>query len=158
MLTITLDVDIESLFEEVDKLQFKEDSTRILMAFDQASKVQVSGLLLETCARFASLRGLPLVNVMVNKLPPGVRLPVHVDYIPNTPMQNVPRIERWHLPIKTNELVRFWDEDGEFFMPLGAWSGPVRYWRMHSAWNLGEMERVHIVVDLDTKEALGDYE
>lgn len=99
------------------------------------------------------LRGQRALHVMVNKLPPGTIVPVHSDTLAPTRQGERPRVERWHLPLKTNPNCYFWDEsDLWMHMALGSWWGPVPYWLPHSVENTGTADRIHLVVDLDTPE------
>lgn len=104
----------------------------------------------------AHIRELRPLHVMINILPPFTQVPIHTDRLHATPsLGEDPHLERWHLPIMTNEGCHFWDEKyGEHFMPLGDWSGPVPYWLKHTVVNRGESDRVHLVVDLDSVHAV----
>lgn len=80
-------------------------------------------------------------QVMVNELAPGARLERHRD--------GLPKHDRWHFPVVTNDLVEWWDEyDGWWHMEIGKWYGPVNYCGvLHSMWNDGNTRRVHLIVD-----------
>lgn len=99
------------------------------------------------------------LNLMINKLAPGVHVPPHRDWLRPTQYQaESPTVERWHLPIQTAPGALFWHEGHktEYFEP-GVWVGPIPYWLMHSVVNDSPIERIHIVVDLDTPVRIGRY-
>lgn len=116
----------------------------------------------EAVQEISSLRKLDPVYVMVNKMSVGSILPRHQDWLAPTPLQPFkgPLIERWHLPLFTNNCVRWYDSSHRqgFYMPLGYWCGPVPYWNHHMVINCGPTERYHLIVDLDCPEPLGEYE
>jgi hypothetical protein len=116
----------------------------------------------EAVQEISSLRKLEAVYVMVNTMPPNQEIPWHQDWLEPTPLQPYkgPLIERWHLPIRTNSWVVWFDRDHPdgFNMPQGYWCGPVPYWNKHKVENLGREERVHLIVDLDCPEPMGIYE
>ncbi len=102
-----------------------------------------------------ALRNQPILHAMINKLPPGVIVPNHTDTLAPTRQGQRPFLERWHLPIATNDGCFFWDlRNGHHHMALGSWHGPVPYWIEHAVENTGETERIHLVVDLDTPERI----
>lgn len=157
-------VDFASLIEDVRKLSFWIDGSGAEMAV-----VPNGGLprcltelrtVMTAIEEIESLTHLKVLHVMVNRLLPGVDVPVHRDFLLATPLQsrNHPTIERWHLPVVTNADAQWWDEDfGFYFMEPGFWYGPVPYWRRHKVYNKGHTERIHLVVDLDTGEHIGEY-
>lgn len=109
--------------------------------------------IMEALREIANLRKQEVLHVMINKLPPNVIVPNHTDTLTPTRQGERPRVERWHLPITSNEGCFFWDDNFGFTrMLLGSWWGPVPYWLEHAVENTGQTERVHIVVDLDTHE------
>lgn len=91
---------------------------------------------------FANQRDLQIHQVMVNELAPHSALELHRD--------GKPEMQRWHLPVFTNELVQWYDEiDGWQHMKLNHWYGPVNYCeKLHSMTNDGETRRIHLIVDL----------
>lgn len=86
--------------------------------------------------------GLP-VGLMINRLAPGVEIEKHIDKAPH------PGIERWHLPLVAPREALYWDEqNGWLHMEPGYWWGPIPFWIPHQVKNMGEMERIHLIVDL----------
>lgn len=80
--------------------------------------------------------------IMVNNVPPGLIVPVHVDTLP------VP-VQRWHLPVQTNEFAYFWDMQNHWrHLPLMQWT-QVFHEGPHTVVNFGPEPRIHIVVDLE---------
>lgn len=108
------------------------------------------------------IRGQEPLNVMINKLRPLVKVPIHRDWIKPTRYQKLkPTVERWHLPLLTNIGAIFWHERGcldGYHFPLGEWMGPIPYWLKHCVYNSGTSDRIHLVVDLDTPNPIGQYE
>lgn len=103
------------------------------------------------------IREQSVLHVMINKLPAGVIVNRHTDTLAPSRQGQKPRVERWHLPVTTNEKCFFWDDRNKYTQfTLGSWWGPVPYWREHYVQNTGETERIHIVVDLDTKEPVDE--
>lgn len=84
-----------------------------------------------------------LVQVMVNKLDAGTALAPHVDGGPDH--------LRFHLPVITHPLVKWWDEDnGTRVMSTGWWYGPVPYCgKLHSVTNDSPVDRIHVVADFE---------
>lgn len=149
-------VKVTDLLAAIKTIKWKRDDTGIFMAFNPSAGVDAG--LLESPAfvavlkEISTLRGAAVVNIMINKIPPGVSAPVHRDWV--KPIKGIvnPTVERWHLPILTNDKALWWDEklgsEGAI-MPVGMWSGPVEYWLHHTVKNLGSTDRIHIVVDLE---------
>lgn len=88
------------------------------------------------------------IYLMINNLPPGITVPWHNDPMPE-------KVERWHLPLTTNDKCLFEVQSviqecphKSYHMTLGKWWGPIRYWTKHRVSNGGTTERYHIVVDL----------
>lgn len=161
MQSIDTDLDLEVLLEEVNRLKTWLDGSGALMAVTQSGgipdKVRELPATMAAILQISRARGQPPLNVMVNTLAPGVGVPKHVDRLRDTTHQRGwPRVERWHLPILTNELCSWWDAvNGTVRMLAGGWWGPVPYWVEHSVQNLGDCDRVHLVVDLDTEVPCG---
>lgn len=139
-------LDLGELEDSIKYLPFWEDGSRMLMMNAPCEGIpkhlpsQIHRAILE----IQFLTGLTPVHMMINKLPPCITVGVHTDTLTNNE-----KMSRWHLPIKTNEQAFFWDEEeGQKHFPLGVWSGPVKYWIPHSVYNLGDEERIHLVVDL----------
>lgn len=104
------------------------------------------------------IRGTPALHMMINRLGPGIEVPIHRDFLNPTRLGPHPCLERWHLPVTTNNLAGWWDEDiGDYVMFPGYWHGPVPYWLKHRVYNLGKRERVHLVIDLDSAISQGAY-
>lgn len=141
------------LLNDIKKYQFWEDGSKILMC-----RSQNTGLLPDLTYQFQLLileieyncsllykKILKAKHMMVNRLPPGISVPIHTD-----PFPEGKKYVRFHLPIQTNPKALFWDmSKGHRHFQLGVWSGPVEHWKDHSVCNLGETERIHIVVDLE---------
>jgi hypothetical protein len=141
-------VNLVELYKAVKALSYKRDSTGVLMACGQGQGTKLGNeadIIRITAQEIAHYRKTRPLHIMCNIIPPGVSVPEHIDYIPNQR-----HVERWHLPIKTNEKAIIWEEEtGEYYMSPRYWWGPVTYWKMHSVRNLGDEERIHLVVDLD---------
>lgn len=108
------------------------------MAFEPAT---FSNHFSEAIAEIEKKIGYEAIYMMLNILPPGITVPVHTDTLP------VP-VQRWHLPLQTNDQAYFWDE-------LLHWRHlEPGYWhrifpeRRHTICNYGNQERIHLVVDL----------
>jgi hypothetical protein len=144
---------LEEVVDEGYVTMAARQSTRHLLAFPEIKAA---------ADELKSLRKLDPVYVMVNKMPAGKTLPWHQDWLEPTPLQPYkgPLIERWHLPITTNNKVLWFDSTHPwgFHMPKGVWCGPVPYWNKHYVENLGTKARVHLIVDLDCPEPCGMYE
>lgn len=146
-------LDLAGLAEEVSALSKHLDGSGALMVLDPNKGVPDLGPLISEAVReVAEWRGWPALHLMINELPPGVEVPKHRDWLKPTQTQPIrPCVERWHLPILTNQAASFWDEEnGERHAPAGVWFGPVPYWLLHTVWNRGTTARVHLVVDLDS--------
>ncbi len=156
---IQTSLDLRELAREVEQLQFWLDGAGVHMSNRQSGGipkvVRRLPVMMAALMEIAQIRGQPYHNMMVNRLPAGVIVPKHRDSLEATRQGKYPRLERWHLPIVTNDGCRWWDDhNGEVDMPAGAWYGPCPYWIDHAVANLGSTERVHLVVDLDTLEAV----
>lgn len=96
----------------------------------------------EAVAELEGLTGRECVFLMFNKLDPGAAVPVHVDSHPDP-------VDRWHLPVITNDDAFWWDEaGGEIHMAPGFWWGPVPFDIPHRVRNDGPTPRIHLVVDV----------
>ena len=138
-------LDLVQLLAEAKDFEFWLDGSGAYMAMKPAAGVPpLRDGLRAAVNEIATFRGKKPLNVMLNILPPGTKVPEHTDTVPGLP-------ERWHLPLATNRKCIFWSEiSGETHYPLGIWSGPVPYNKLHTVWNLGTTERVHLVVDLES--------
>ena len=120
------------------------DGTQVLMGNGQSGGIPAfwEELCQDAIREIASVTWSQPVHLMVNRLPPGVITPVHIDPV----AQNPPM--RYHLPLVTNNGCFFWDEKRGFLMfGLGYWHR-VDYKIKHAVGNIGEYERVHLIVDL----------
>jgi hypothetical protein len=157
-------LDLKELNEQVNKLEYWLDGAQVQMCVTQSgglpSEVLQHRMVAFAIEEITRHRQLDPVNVMINKVGPEVIVPVHRDWLKPTKLQPVkPVIERWHLPIVTNEGATFWGElYGVMHMACGCWYGPIPYWRKHTVANCGTETRIHLIVDLDCHEPLGKYE
>jgi hypothetical protein len=157
-------LDVDVIFEAVQRLSFWLDGSGAEMAIAPnggiPNEVSNDPGLKAALEEIARLRNLSVLHIMVNKMKPNVRVPIHRDFLLPTPLQkrNHPTIERWHLPIVTNDDCTWWDEvSGIYRMKPGFWHGPVPYWLKHQVTNDGQTERIHLVIDLDTPDLIGEY-
>lgn len=157
-------IDLEALLRECISLSYHIDGTGVLMATNQSEglppQIVARPHICAAINEIAVARSQNPLNVMVNKMPPGVVVQPHRDWLrPTSHQAKKPTLERWHLPVQTNPDALWWDEDSNVkkHYPLGIWFGPVPYWIFHSVENLGLTERVHLVVDLDTPHPIGSY-
>lgn len=164
MTHIESEVRLDTLLEAAQRLSFWLDGSGAEMAVVPNGGIPLcvrdDPTFVAALEEIKMLRGRDVLHIMVNRLLPGVDVPVHRDFLLATPLQsrNHPTIERWHLPVVTNADAQWWDEDfGFYFMEPGFWYGPVPYWRRHKVYNKGHTERIHLVVDLDTGEHIGEY-
>lgn len=156
-------ISLDKLVELAYLLETVHDEGYVKMAAPQSTSFLRQFPEIETAVKeIASLRKLEPVYVMVNIMPPGKELPWHQDWLEPTPLQPYkgPLIERWHLPVKTNSWVVWFDKDNleGSHMPKGHWCGPFPYWNKHKVENLGHEDRIHLIVDLDCPEPMGMYE
>lgn len=88
-------------------------------------------------------------HLSVNIILPGGGSGIHVDPTPQDESGKPIRHRRWHLPLRTNGLAWFQDDEHErFHMVPGFWHGPVSYWLPHAVGNDGSEPRMHLVCDL----------
>lgn len=140
-------VDFAIILEECNKMKFWVDGSGALMAIRPSDKpgflAAMPGIQ-AALAEISKARNSDVEFVMVNRLPPGCKVPIHTDNLIHRQKR-----ERWHLPIVTNPLAYWWDAyNGEVEFDLGYWHGPVAPWVNHKVENLGTTERIHLVVDL----------
>lgn len=161
MIQIKSHLKLEPLLEEIESLKFYLDGSGAEMVFPPEHKViQNLPNIWLALNEIIFFREKPFLHIMVNRLQPGVDVPVHRDFLNPTPLQsrNHPTIERWHLPIACNNECYWWDEfGGQSKFEQGHWCGPVPYWNRHKVWNYGKTERINIVIDLDSEIPLGEY-
>ena len=146
---------LENVLQEIKTLSYVTDAGNIAMA-----NVLGVELLRNVAEEIADIRNQRIMKIMVHILDPGQESPKHRDWVsPTATLGEWACLERWHLPIQTNEKAIWWDEkEGERHLPLGYWSGPMPYWRYHLVSNKGVEARIHIIVDLDSPKAVGKYE
>jgi hypothetical protein len=157
---------IEKLVDEVNKLDFHLDGSGAEMACRPSNGIpfwiQRFPELTKAIQEIARLRNQVALHMMINKLPSNTIVDRHRDWIaPTAKLGKNPCLERWHLPIQTNEYCQIWTEeypDTSTHYKLGEWSGPVHYWKLHQVWNTGSTERIHIVIDLDSPTPQGKYD
>ncbi len=120
------------------------DGTDILMGNGQSGGIPngLGAICKEAIDEIRLWTGMRPRHVMVNRLPAGCIVPVHIDPVLDNPT-------RFHLPLITNiRHCYFWDEFRGFqFFDIGTWY-EVDYRVRHSVGNLGTTERVHLIVDL----------
>lgn len=125
-------------------LKWTVDGTSVLMGNGQSAGIPAN--LMQLCRKAiyeaASFRQKQPRHVMINRLPPGVHVPVHTDKVLDDP-------ERWHLPLLTNPKHCYhWDMKAGFrHLKIGMWHC-VDYTIPHAIGNFGTKERVHLIVDL----------
>lgn len=149
-----------ALIAEINALPFKMDGSGAEMAFKPSNGIgDLPPILKSLVLEIALFRDQPPLNLMVNKLGPGVRVANHRDWIHPTRHQGKwPTVERWHFPVVTNLEAWFWCEaKGFVHFEAGYWTGPVPYWDLHGVQNFGTTDRIHVVVDLDTPTRVGSY-
>lgn len=118
----------------------------IRMAFSQSTPPpnDLPLVIVEAIKEIERLRKLTAKFIMINTIPPTYMAKPHTDTL-----KSDKRLERWHLPIVTNEDAWYWSENHGFeHFSAGFWCGPVAYWNRHTAGNFGLTDRTHLVVDL----------
>jgi hypothetical protein len=135
-------LDMFELAKELGALKYTIDGTGALMANGQGRGIPGYGK--NAIAEICELRQAPPLHVMVNIIPPGLDILVHVDQIPD-----FIHVERWHLAVFTNPEAQFFDGRSWSHMEFGCWTGPVKYWEEHAVRNTGKSSRLHFIVDLD---------
>jgi hypothetical protein len=153
----------KDLLDDVKRLNFFLDDTGVQMAQRQSKPIPQDTkysfpFISAAIDEIARLLGKTACHYMVNKLPPICNVPVHTDSLRLNAEVGKIVLERWHLPILTNPLALYWDEnmgvrpDGSyvgFHMKVGIWYGPIPYYMKHTIWNdHATEERIHLVVDL----------
>jgi hypothetical protein len=95
---------------------------------------------------YNSVEGTKLGRIMLVKLMPGGTIGAHID-----PGQYFLEHYRFHVPFITAPEVLFYGEEKEigFHMPEGHLSQLANR-RLHSAKNLSNIERIHLIVDIDS--------
>jgi|SaaInl6LU_22_DNA_1037377.scaffolds.fasta_scaffold36073_2 hypothetical protein len=91
-----------------------------------------------------------LGRIMIVKLDPMGDIPLHID-----PGEYFTSHYRFHVPFITNDKMMFINEDKEkIHMPLGHLC-QLNNRKLHGAMNQSEFDRIHMIIDIDTKE--NDY-
>ncbi len=156
-------MNLPAIAEEINRLAFWVDGSGALMSIGQGKGLppEIAGMpnIKMAIEEISQIRNQRPLNLMINKLPAATGAPKHRDFIPPTTYQGGnPTVERWHLPIVTDDKCFWWDElNGEIFMESKYWWGPVPYWVLHTIYNHGQTERVHLIVDLDSPIPVGKY-
>lgn len=140
-----------------DSLSWTIDDSGVRMAVGPSGGLPFhlhnNPLVKQAIAEIEGLRDAKVVNIMINDIPAGTVVPVHRDFLLPINGIKLPIVERWHLPVSTNDLAVWWDETmlpgTTEKMALGVWHGPVKYWKNHNVSNHGTTPRMHLVVDLD---------
>jgi hypothetical protein len=145
---IKTELDLHSLLMSAEQLEYWRDGAGVDMSITQSGGLPPeSKPFMVAINEIAGLCKLMPVNLMINRLPKRTMVPIHSDPVKGDDGRQ--HFERWHLPLKTNDLCVWWDEENTFFnMPMGYWYGPVPYWLKHNVSNEGETERTHLIVDL----------
>lgn len=151
MIKLPARIDLAGLAEEIVALEYWLDGSGAEMSITQSGGIPqfVGPLVRAAILDIVKYRELPPKHIMINKLKPGVEVPVHTDTVAAGNYKTA-HVSRWHLPIVTNEQCYWWDEElaREIHLEYGYWHGPIKHWMKHSVKNLGTTERVHLVVDL----------
>ncbi len=85
-------------------------------------------------------------------LAPGVKLPVHRDYSGASASNRI----RFHVPIVTNDDVKFIVDGDIIKMSVGElWMLDTSY--LHSVENNSDIERIHIVYEVDINQKIRTY-
>ena len=155
-------INLNKLLAELGQLRFWVDGSGAEMSVIQSGGLPFkSPTIIEAIKEISDHRSIPALHMMVNRLPPGVTTPKHVDFLkPSTHQPKYPILERYHLPIITNPSAYYWNEDepeSKIHMKAGFWYGFIKYWRLHEVGNLGDTERIHLIVDLDSPTPIGSY-
>jgi hypothetical protein len=155
LIKIKSELNLIKVLEKIEKLTFYEDGSLCYMIKKEAGLVKGFEEIYDEIFKFRNQKP---INLMINKLPPGITVPVHRDFLPPTRQGEHPVLERWHLVLKTNDKSFFWGETtGNRHLEYGYWWGPIPYWKNHNIYNNGEADRIHIVVDLDSPIRIGKY-
>lgn len=154
-------LDLESILAEVVQIDFWKDDSEVEMCVRQSDGIPFRNAtaIMSAVGEIGLLRLTPPLHLMINRMPPKVLVPKHRDFLKaSTHQQRYPTLERWHLPIVTNEGAWWWDEQhGRMLLPAGFWYGPMPYWLEHQIGNDGNDSRIHLIVDLDSPEPIGFY-
>ncbi len=147
---IATSLDLGALWVETELLPYSHKyDKRVEMSSTQGAGVNpmFGPRVREAVAEIEFLRGVRVLHVQVNRIQPGVYVDWHVDPLPPSRQGSLPRVERWHLPVRTDPLCLL---SGEHLC-AGYWHGPVKYWEPHDVQG-GQFARTHIIVDLDNEK------
>lgn len=132
---------------DTDNYHYFDGGGGVQMAVRQSEPIVLDHLtakLKEAVQEIEEIRGRKAAYFMINRLPPGCIVDKHTDTL-----KAFGQLERWHLPIATNDQAWYHDEiNDKINMKVGTWYGPVPYWELHNAGNEGSSVRVHFIVDL----------
>lgn len=152
-----------SVLTEAEGLKYWVDDSGAEMTVTQSGGLEIAmgcPNIHKAICEIATLSHLDPLHIMINRLSAQTTVPIHRDYLKPSPLQgDRPCLERWHLPLITNSGSYWWDETNvdNVYMPTGFWYGPMPYWKSHYVANLGQTERIHLIVDLDCPNRLGSY-
>ncbi len=154
-------INCEKAAEESELYKYKIDAGNVYMAYTQSGGIpkDLPIIFNEAIKEIEELRNLKALHIMINKLEPNIQVPIHRDYLKDSPgLGKNPCLERWHLPIRCDELNYWFDAcNGEIQFQLGIWLGPLPYWISHYVYQNGRQDRIHIIVDLDSQIPVGYY-
>lgn len=132
------------LWHKVGVLPTKIDAGNVHMAFPQGHDPEniTNPYIRKAIEEIEKFTGGKAVGLMVNTLDPLTSSPIHTD--PGT-------AQRYHLPLRTNRDVKWWDEvNGMIYMMTGWWYGPIPYHLKHKVINDHSTDsRVHLIVDIE---------
>lgn len=139
-------INLKELAFHLDLLPKVVDGTGVLMANGQFRIMPVHWhpIIKEAIHEAEVLFGARVLYVMANTIEPSRRTVMHVD-----PLPQGRKLERWHLPVRTNASAWFEADGKRGHMEQGWWHGPVKYWEPHAVGNDGGHDRTHLIVDLD---------
>ncbi len=142
-------LDMRKLLAEVKRFDFWKDGSGAMMAIEPCKLPthEILGscpVIRAALEELGLLIRLPVRYVMINNLPPNTTVPKHTDTLTGSE-----KLHRYHLPVVTNDKCHWWDEENGYYqMDEGFWHGPMPFHLNHFVENLGETERIHLVVDL----------
>lgn len=151
MIKLISALDIITLLIKANALEYWRDGSGAEMSITQSGGlpnaiVEPFRVAIEEIVKW---RNKTPLHLMINNLPSGVTTPIHIDTVKSDNEGGRKRLERWHLPLLTNNECYWWDEEtGNLKMLIGYWYGPMPYWINHKVWNLGSTNRIHLIVDL----------
>src|SRR6266404_7759290 len=108
-------LNMKTVISEIEKIKFWEDGTGILMAVRQHAGCPY---LIDVIKEIEVLIGKKAQGMMINRLKPDCIIPYHTD--------SGPHLDRYHLPIVTNNRCYYEDDDEILKMEAGYWYGTIR--------------------------------